>query len=139
MKIYHKKNFRLGLWSLLLAALLLAAGLWRGNFDWKDGVLCALLAFLGGGNVIRSLSRKMSREDKLEELDERNRLVKLKAQSQAYHVSQFVFLCGAAALSSLGKWNGSMLWIGAGLGLMAAFLFALAADFFTWMYYDEHT
>ena len=30
MKIYHKKNFKLGLWSLLLAALLLAAGLWRG-------------------------------------------------------------------------------------------------------------
>ncbi len=80
MKIYHKKNFKLGLWSLVLAALLLAAGLWRGNFDWKDGVLCAL-----------------------------------------------------------GKWNGSMLWVGAGLGLMAAFLFALAADFITWVYYDEHT
>ncbi len=139
MKIYHKKNFKLGLWSLVLAALLLAAGLWRGNFDWKDGVLCALLAFLGGGNLIRSLSREMSREDKVEELDERNRLVKLKAQSQAYHISQFVFLCGASTLCALGKWNGSMLWVGAGLGLMAAFLFALAADFITWVYYDEHT
>ena len=139
MKIYHKKNFKLGLWSLVLAALLLAAGLWRGNFDWKGGVLCALLAFLGGGNLIRSLSREMSREDKVEELDERNRLVKLKAQSQAYHISQFVFLCGASALCALGKWNGSMLWVGAGLGLMAAFLFALAADFITWVYYDEHT
>ena len=139
MKIYQKKNFKLGLWSLVLAALLLAAGLWRGNFDWKDGVLCALLAFLGGGNLIRSLSREMSREDKVEELDERNRLVKLKAQSQAYHISQFVFLCGASALCALGKWNGSMLWVGAGLGLMAAFLFALAADFITWVYYDEHT
>ena len=139
MKIYHKKNFKLGLWSLVLAALLLAAGLWRGNFDWKDGVLCALLAFLGGGNLIRSLSRENSREDKVEELDERNRLVKLKAQSQAYHISQFVFLCGASALCALGKWNGSMLWVGAGLGLMAAFLFALAADFITWVYYDEHT
>ena len=53
MKIYHKKNFKLGLWSLLLAALLLAAGLWRGNFDWKDGVLCALLAFLGGLDAVR--------------------------------------------------------------------------------------
>lgn len=139
MRIYHKKNFKLGLWSLLLAAGLLAAGLWRGNLDWKDGVLSALLALLGGGNLIRSLSREKSREDKLEELDERNRLVKLKAQSQAYHISQFVFLCGATALCSLGKWNGSTLWIGAGLGLLAAFLFALSADFFTWMYYDEHT
>ena len=139
MKIYHKKNFKLGLWSLVLAALLLAAGLLRVKFVWQDGVLWAVLSFLGGGNLIRSLSREMSREDKVEELDERNRLVKLKAQSQAYHISQFVFLCGASALCALGKWNGSMLWVGAGLGLMAAFLFALAADFITWVYYDEHT
>ena len=138
MKIYHKKNFKLGLWSLVLAILLLAVSLWRGNFDWKDGVLCALLAFLGGVNVLRSLSREMSREDKVEERDERNKLVKLKAQSQAYYVSQFAFLCGASALCGLGKWNGSMLCVGAGLGLMAAFLFALTADFFTWMYYDGH-
>lgn len=138
MKIYHKKNFMMGLWSLLLAALLLAASLRRGNFDWKDGVLCALLAFLSGGSVLRSLSREYAREDRLEELDERNRLVKLKAQSQAYYISQFAFLCGAAALCGLGKWNGSMLCVGAGLGLMAAFLFALTADFFTWMYYDGH-
>ena len=39
MRIYHRKNFKLGLWSLLLSAGLLAAGLWRGNFDWKDGAL----------------------------------------------------------------------------------------------------
>lgn len=43
-----------------------------------------------------------------------------------------------AALCSLGKWNGSMLCVGAGLGLGAAFIFALTADFFTWVYYDEH-
>ena len=138
MKIYHKKNFRLGLWSLVLAALLLAVGLWRGNLDWKDGILSALLALLGGGNLLRSLSREMSREDKLEELDERNRLVKLKAQSQAYYISQFVFLCGASVLCAWGKSKDSMLCVGVGLGLLAAFLFALAADFFTWVYYDEH-
>lgn len=139
MKIYHKKNFSMGLWALLLAVLSLALSLRRGDFDWKDGVLIALLVLLGAGSLIRSTSRRFSREDKLEEMDERNRLVKLKAQSRAYYVSQFVFLCGAAALCAWGKWEGSMLCIGAGLGLLTAFAFALAADFFTWMYYDGHT
>lgn len=138
MKIYHKKNFAFGLWALFLAASNLALSLRRGDFDWKDGMLIALLVFLGAGGLIRSTSKRFSHEDRLEELDERNRLVKLKAQSRAYYVSQFVFLCGAAALCAWGKWEGSMLCIGAGLGLLAAFIFAIAADFFTWMYYDEH-
>lgn len=137
MKIYHKKNFSIGLWALLLAVLSLALSLRRGDFDWKDGVLITLLVFLGAGSLIRSTSRRFSREDKLEEMDERNRLVKLKAQSQAYYIGQFAFLCGAAALCGWGKWEGSALCIGAGLGLLAAFIFALAADFFTWIYYDE--
>ena len=42
MKIYHKKNFKFGLWALFLAALNLALSLVRGNFDWKDGALAAL-------------------------------------------------------------------------------------------------
>lgn len=138
MKIYHKKNFAFGLWALFLAALNLALSFRRGDFDWKDGMLIALLIFLGAGGLIRSTSKRFSHEDRLEELDERNRLVKLKAQSRAYYVSQFVFLCGAAALCAWGKWEGSMLCIGAGLGLLAAFIFAIAADFFTWMYYDKH-
>lgn len=138
MKIYHKKNFMMGLWSLLLASLLLAASLRRGNFDWKDGALAVLLVFLGGGSLLRSLSRAWAREDRVEELDERNRLVKLKAQSQAYYISQFVFLCGAAALCAWGKWEASMPCVYAGLGLLAAFFIALLADFLTWTYYDGH-
>lgn len=139
MKIYHKKNFAMGLWALFLAALNLTLSLRRGDFDWKDGALIALLVLLGGGSLVRSTSQKFSREDRLEELDERNRLVKLKVQSRTYYVSQFAFLCGAAALCAWGKWEGSMLCIGAGMGLLAAFIFALAVDFFTWAYYDNHT
>ena len=138
MKIYHKKNFAFGVFSLFLAALNLVLGVQRG-FDWKDGVLFALLVLLGGGGLLRSLSPEWSKEDKLEELDERNRLVKLKAQSQAYHICQFLFLGGAVALCAWGKWQGSLPCVGAGLGLTAAGIVALAADFFAWVYYDEHT
>ena len=43
MKIYHRKNFTFGLWSLLLAAVQLALSLTQG-FDWNDGALIAILS-----------------------------------------------------------------------------------------------
>lgn len=139
MKIYHKKNFKFGLWALFLAALNLALSLARGNFDWKDGALFALLAALGGGSLLRSLSAACSRADRLEEQDERNQLVKLKSRSQAYHISQFAFLAAELVLIAWGKTTGQETLIYAGMGLMAAFFISLIADFFTWVYYDEHT
>lgn len=139
MKIYHKKNFAFGLWALLLAALNLTLSLWQGRFDWKYGALTALLLLLGGAGILRSLSLKWSREDRTEEQDERNRLVKLKARSLAYEISQFVCLMGAAALCAWGKQRNAMPWVYGGLGLLAAFFASLLADFFTWIYFDEHT
>ena len=139
MKIYHKKNFKFGLWALFLAALNLALSLARGNFDWKDGALAALLLLLGGASIVRSLSLKWSRADRLEEQDERNQLVKLKSRCQAYHISQFAFLAAELVLIAWGKTTGQETLIYAGMGLMAAFFISLIADFFTWVYYDEHT
>jgi len=138
MKIYHKKNFIFGLFSLFLGGLNLALAALRG-FDIKSGVLVALLLIMGGASLVRSLSPKYSREDRVEELDERNRLVKLRAQSQTYSICQFVYLGGSVALCAWGKMAGSESRMYIGLGLLAAFFIALAADFFTWMYYDDHT
>ena len=120
MKIYHKKNFTFGLFALLLGALNLARSALQG-FDRNDGVLVGLLLLLGGASVVRSLSPRWSREDKVEERDERNQLVKLKSRSQAW-----------------GKISRQETLIYMGLGLMAAFFISLIADFFTWVYYDEH-
>ena len=83
MKIYHKKNFAFGLFALFLGALNLVRGALQG-FAWNDGLLVGLLLLLGGASVVRSLSPKWSREDKVEERDERNQLVKLKSRSRAY-------------------------------------------------------
>lgn len=138
MRIYHKKNFAFGLFALFLGALNLVRIAWQG-FDWNDGALVGLLLLLGGAGVIRSLSPKWSREDKVEERDERNQLVKLKSRSQAYHISQFAFLAAELVLIAWGKTTGQETLIYAGMGLMAAFFISLIADFFTWVYYDEHT
>lgn len=137
MKIYHKKNFTFGMFSLFLGGLNLALAALRG-FDLASGVLVALLLVMGGASLVRSLSQEYSREDRLEELDERNRLVKLKSQSQTYAICQFVYLGGSVALCAWGKMIGSEPRMYIGLGLLTAFFIALTADFFTWMYYDDH-
>ncbi|MEY8386427.1 hypothetical protein AALC17_03895 [Oscillospiraceae bacterium 38-13] len=138
MKIYHKKNFASGVFALSLGVLNLVRSAWQG-FEWNDGALVALLLFLGGACVIRSLSPRWSQEDKVEERDERNQLVKLKSKSRAYSISQIAFLAAELVLIALGKIRGQEILIYMGLGLMAAFFISLLTDFFTWVYYDEHT
>ena len=87
MKVYHKKNFLWGLLLLLLGLLLLAAGVWKG-FTLRSAVVAALLLFLGGGILLRSLSKDLSREDRVQERDERSLLVALRARGTAFRCAQ---------------------------------------------------
>ena len=102
VKVYHKKNFLWGVLLLLLGLLLLAAGVGQG-FTLRSAVVAALLLFLGGGILLRSLSRDLSREDRVQERDERSLLVALRARGTAFRCAQGVcFLCLVAVL--LGHW-----------------------------------
>ena len=75
----------------------------------------------------------------MEERDERNQLVKLKSRSRAYYISQIAFLAAELVLIAWGKATGRETLLYVGLGLMAAFFISLVTDFFTRVYYDEHT
>ena len=93
MKIYNKKNFRYGLGMTILGVLMLLTSLWKG-FDVKGTVILALCLFLGIGLMLRSLSRDMSREDRIAELDERNKMVEQRAKSRALGIVEMVcFVC----------------------------------------------
>ena len=51
-------------------------------------ILILALMFIGGELTIRSVSRNLSKEDKLEEMDERNQLIELKTKSQSFRLTQ---------------------------------------------------
>lgn len=135
MKIYNKKNFRYGLGMTTLGVLMLLTSIWKG-FDVKGTVILALCLFLGIGLLLRSLSRDMSREDKIAELDERNRMVEWRAKSRALGIAELI--CVACILISIvgmrivKDFFGGML---VAFGLMYTIM--LLAELLTLLYYDK--
>lgn len=89
MKIWYKKTFALGLLFLLLG-LSLAAICFLEGFTLKNTILMALCGIIGLPLLLRSLSREKSRQDQLDDLDERNRLVMLKSKSKSFILTQLV-------------------------------------------------
>lgn len=100
MRIYNKKKFAYSVFSLSLGLLYLLTGT-VSEFDAKDIILIVLLFLIGAGSLARSLSQKMSREDKLEERDERNQLIDMKSKSLAFRLTQGIsFVLGLLFLVS---------------------------------------
>ena len=91
MKIYNKSNFGWGLFLTAIGLAMLATSIWTG-FDVKGTVLMVACLAFGVTFLGRSFSPAMSREDKLAELDERNRLIKLRARSAALTWTQWLCL-----------------------------------------------
>lgn len=141
MKIYNKKIFLVGVFLLLLDILLLTANICGvRELDIVTLQWFITLTILGLTSIIRSMDRKTAREDKINERDERNRFVKLRAQSRALEIGQWACFGLGFAVNLWGKFNapgGALFYIG--FGLMLSFLVLASVHFCTWLYYEEHT
>ena len=135
MKIYNKKNFRYGLGMTILGVLMLLTSIWKG-FDVKGTVTLALCLFVGIGLMLRSLSRDMSREDKIAELDERNRMVEWRAKSRALGIAELIcvvcILISIVGMRIVKDFFGGML---VAFGLMYTIM--LLTELLTLLYYDK--
>lgn len=135
MKIYNKKNFRYGLGMTTLGVLMLLTSIWKG-FDVKGTVILALCLFVGIGLMLRSLSRDMSREDKIAELDERNKMVEWRAKSRALGIAELIcvvcILISIVGMRIVKDFFGGML---VAFGLMYTIM--LLAELLTLLYYDK--
>ena len=135
MKIYNKKNFRYGLGMTMLGVLMLLTSIWKG-FDVKGTVILALCLFVGIGLMLRSLSRDMSREDKIAELDERNKMVEWRAKSRALGIAELIcvvcILISIVGMRIVKDFFGGML---VAFGLMYTIM--LLTELLTLLYYDK--
>ncbi len=136
MKIYNLKNFAHGLLMLFLGLLNLALSL-LSSLSWKDYFLIGALFFMGGGLLLRSLSYTISREDQLEEMDERNQLVLLKNKSLAFSLLQYSCLILAIIFIIAGKLEEQSNIIFLGVGLIFAFVISMLTDILTFIYYEN--
>ena len=81
MKIYNRKTFYFGFSCILLSLINLITSFFTG-IELKTVILALILMFFGLGSLRRCFSSKLSFEDKLDELDERNRLNDMKSKSK---------------------------------------------------------
>ena len=138
MKICHKKNFWAGAGMLALGILNLAAALWRGQMEWSDWVLVLALVLLGVSSLLRGLSPKLAREDKIEEWDERNVLVRFKTRASAFRWTRLVSFGLLLALLLAGAVTGEKLLLAVAVGLAFSITISFFAEFFSALYHESN-
>ena len=137
MKIYNNKVFASGVFEIALGLLSLIADIMKQDFSIKSSGLIAVRVVLGFGSILRSISPRMAKEDKLEELDERNRLITLKSKSKSFQLTQIISFVLMLALLVMGKVTGFEGFIAMGVGLAFAFTVSMFAEIFTYLYYES--
>ena len=136
MKAYNKKTFAFGVFSTALGVLNAVTAALRGA-DAGDIVLIACLLFFGIGAMLRGTSKRLAREDRLEELAERNRLVELKSKSAAFRLTQAVCFGLMLALLVAGKVSGTQALIAIGVGLAFALSISMLAELGAYFYCEK--
>ena len=137
MRIYNKKNFAFGVLIALLGICNLALDFVTGEWSLYGGVLVLLLLFFGVGALYRSLSLQLSREDKLEERDERHRLVTLRSRSLSFQLTQglvFLLMIGALVAGKLSDYQGLL---HMGVGMAFALSISMFVELFAYFHYEK--
>ena len=137
MKIYNKKVFASGVFMMVLGLLNLITSIIRQDLDINSIILIVALIILGFGSIMRSISQRMAKEDKLEKLDERNRLIALKSKSKSFRLTQIISFILMLVLLVMGKVSGYEGFIAMGVGLAFAFTILMFIEIFTYMYYES--
>ncbi len=137
MKIYNKKVFASGVFMVALGVLNLMADGINHTVDANGLILAAALLLFGFGAIMRSLSKQMAKEDKLEQLDERNRLIDLKSKSRSFQLTQGIIFALMVILLVMGKLSGYEGFVAMGTGLAFAFAISMFTEVFTYAYYES--
>ena len=136
MRIYNKKKFVYGVFSLTLGLLVLVTGIMKG-LHAKGAILSILLLLTGAGSLARSLSRKMSREDMVEERDERNRLIDMKTKGLAFRLTEGIsYVLGLLFLVSGALAKDDAI-VALGLGFILTVTIAMFAEVGAWFHYEK--
>lgn len=136
MKIYNSKAFASGVFLIVLVALSLAGSIISNKIEGKGVILAAVLFLFGIDTIVRSLSKKKTKEDRMDELDERNRFIELKTQSRSFQLTQKISLVFMLVLIAMGKVSGYEGFIIMGVGMSFSWTISMFTEIFTSLYYE---
>ena len=138
MKIYNKKKFYFSLLWLAMGISIMILTLVNGDLNLDSVFSAACCCILGINGLVRSISQKMSREDKVEELDERNQLIELKSKRKGFQLIQYTLLCVGFVFAILGGIYKDMILGAVGITSTIIWFFSLVIDWLTFVYYESN-
>ena len=124
MKIYNKKKFADGCFFLVLGAALAGAMIWKREIDGKSVVLALIALVIGADALVRSLSRRLSYQDKVEALDERNIQVELRARSRTLSRGTLMAVLILSLIGALANPEGELVY--GGMMVVSGVLYTLS-------------
>lgn len=136
MKIYNSKAFASGVFLIVLVTLSLAGSIISNRIEGKGVILAAVLFLFGIDTIVRSLSKKKTKEDRMDELDERNRFIELKTQSRSFQLTKKISLVFMLVLIAMGKVSGYEGFIIMGVGMSFSWTISMFTEIFTSLYYE---
>lgn len=136
MKIYNSKAYASGVFLIVLVALSLAGSIISNRIEGKGVILAAVLFLFGIDTIVRSLSKKKTKEDRMDELDERNRFIELKTQSRSFQLTKKISLVFMLVLIAMGKVSGYEGFIIMGVGMSFSWTISMFTEIFTSLYYE---
>ena len=143
MKIYNKKNFISGIfWTFLGISILLHAIIKPEAeilLQIKYVVLSVGVLIIGSSSLLRSLSKTAARQDLIEELDERNKLVVLKSKAKLLDLLIGI-LIAIAVIGFIGlvSSNYNIAWVFVFILPLLLLSFYCIANIVVTSYYENH-
>ncbi len=142
MKIYNKKGLLSGVICTLLGVWSIFGDFGNPNHNLivqiRDIVLSIVLLSVGITSFWQAFSKKATKEDFIEENDERNKLIVYKSKSRmldiVYGILFIVMICGMVGF----KMTANMIWFS--IFIIPGFLLGLFVliEIFVKLYYEKH-
>lgn len=143
MKVYNRKGLIWGIvWTLLAVfnlthEIISPKEFWLGQI--KDVLFSVALLIIGLVGFIRAFSKQATREDKIEEADERNRFVSLKSKAKSFDILQVLLLVAAILFAVVYKVTGNIAWIPFLISAAVLWNVSFLLDIIASVYYEKHS
>ncbi|OFI49492.1 hypothetical protein BG261_02625 [Floricoccus tropicus] len=138
MKIYNKKGLIIGIISFVIAALSLFTSLFlEKNISIKTLVLPIIMLICGFTNIKDAFSKNRTLENKINENDERNQLIKLKSQTMSHKIFSNITITIAILFLLLYFINRNISFLN--IFIVASIIWSIIniIDIFTYFYYEK--